>query len=154
MAITGSVCIELIKGHKVTPKRGLAWLIIDPPDKHITAKLVFEKLKNKQQIDLRNRFDMWLAGQKFDKYFHGWPNEPNYKDCFVFKLQKLRLFGFLCKPKPDFPDFQLCVLVSHSTKDGWDADVAEKNRMNALKDGPKVIVALKHITDDCSKEKQ
>ena len=97
---------------------------------------------------------MWLDGQNFDKYFHGWVNEPNYKDCFVFKLQKLRLFGFLCKPKNDAPDFQLCVLASHSIKDGWEADTAEKNRMNTLKNDPKVIEALKRITDDCSKEKK
>ncbi len=153
MAITGSVCIELVKGHKVTQRRALAWLIIDPPDKNIVAKTVFENLRTKQKQDLRNRFDLWLDGQKFDKYFHGW-NEPNYKDCFVFKLQSLRLFGFLCNPKSDMPEFRLCVLASHSIKDGWEADITEKNRMNMLKNDPKAAEALKHIKEDCSKEKK
>lgn len=151
MAIEGSVCIEFIDGHTVG-KRGLAWLIIKPPDRHITAKKVFTGLKANSQRNLRNRFDHWLGGGICDKYFHGW-REPEYKDCFVFKLQDLRLFGFLCNPRENEPEFRLCVLASHSTKEGWEADKSEKDRMNILKNNEKVIKALKNIKEDCSKEK-
>lgn len=152
MAIEGAVCIEYIDGHKVG-KKGLAWLIVKPPDKQITAKSVFENLDADSQRTLRNRFDYWLDGGKHDKYFHGW-TEKDYKDCFVFKLQDLRLFGFLCHPRPNEQNFQLCVLSSHSIKDAWEADKTEKEKMNKLKKDEKILEALKDIKDDCSEKKK
>jgi hypothetical protein len=152
MVIEGKICIEYVDGHRVTRFRGLAWFIADPPDKDINAKAIFESLSEDDQRTLRSRFDYWLDGGKHDKYFHGWPNEQVYKDCFVFKLQKLRLFGFLCHPRKDEPRFLLCVLVSHSIKDGWEADKNEKDRMNELKKDPKVKEAHTDVKKSCSKE--
>jgi hypothetical protein len=151
MAIDGEVCIEYIDGKQPNPYRGLAWLIITPPDKHIAAKSEFLKLKTKQQQDLRNRFDHWLDGNNRDNYFHGW-HQQEYRRCFVFKLNRHRFFGFLCHPKKDDLPFTLCVLSSHSVKDGWEADKAEKDRMNYLYSNPSVIQALKNIKISCSEE--
>jgi hypothetical protein len=152
MVIQGSVCIEYIGGHRVR-KRGLAWLIVKPPDKNITAKSAFESLDPDARRTLRNRFDYWLDGGKHDRYFHGW-TEQDYRDCFVFKLQNLRLFGFLCNPRKDEPSFRLCVLCSYSIKDEWEADKAEKDRMNELKKDEKILEALKDIKEDCSEKKK
>jgi hypothetical protein len=149
MAIEGSVCIEYVENLKITKHRGVAWLIVKPPDKHITAKAIFEKLNEKKKQMLFSRFEYWIDGGIHDKYFHGW-NEDDYRDCFVFKLNNLRLFGFLCNPKKDEPSFQLCVLCSHSLKDGWEADKSEKDRMNELKKDEKILVALKNIKKNCS----
>lgn len=44
----------------------------------------------------------------------------------------------------------MCVLCSYSIKDMWEADKAEKNRMNDLKNDEKVIKALKNIKENCS----
>lgn len=143
MAIEGKVLIELIDGLQVG-RRGLAWLIINPADKHITAKKVFDKLKDNHQLTLLTRFDYWLEENPYKKYFHGW-DELDYKDCFVFKLNKQRFFGFLCNPNAANPEFRLCVLASHSTKEGWEADKSEKDRMNKLKDDQKVKEALKNL---------
>jgi hypothetical protein len=152
MAIAGSVCIEYIDGHRVG-KRGLAWLIVKPPDKNITAKSFFESLDPDVQRTLRNRFDYWLGGGKHDKYFHGWA-EQDYKDSFVFKFQDIRLFGFLCNPREDELSFRVCVLSSYSIKDEWEADKAEKDRMNELKRDKKILTALKDIKEDCLEKKK
>jgi hypothetical protein len=151
MTIDGEVCIEYVDGKQPNPFRGLAWLIITPPDKRITAKSEFLKLKTKQQQDLRNRFDYWLDGNTHDSYFHGW-QEAEYRNCFVFKLNKHRFFGFLCHPQKDNKQFMLCVLSSHSLKDAWEADKAEKDRMNDLRGDPNVLQALKNIKLSCAKE--
>ena len=143
MAIEGSVSIEFIDGHTIG-RRGMAWLIIKPPDKNITAKNYFENLPKNSRQNLHNRFDYWISGGKHDKYFHGWA-EKEYKDCFVFKFQDIRLFGFLCNPRQLELNFRLCVLVSFSIKDAWEADKSEKDRMNELKDDRKILEALKNI---------
>jgi len=60
-----------------------------PDDKNLDAKAVFDNLDNKQKRTLLTRFDHWIEGAEGatpqDKYFHGWPNDKDYKSCFVFK---------------------------------------------------------------------
>jgi hypothetical protein len=156
MASDESVCIEFIDGHSVG-RRGLAWLILDPPDKHVNAKTIFEGLTDKLQQDVHNRFDYWLSGNPQKNWYHGW-DEPDYKDCFVFRYKKnnqhQRLYGFLCNPDPNNPSLQVCVLVSHTTKNEWEADKSEKKRMNDLKNNEKIIQALKNIKETCFEEKK
>ncbi len=68
-------------------------------------------------------------------YFHGWPNEPKFKHCFVFKWKDRnrlqRLYGFLCNPADDA--FQVCVLVSHAEKKEWLTEPKEKARAETLR---------------------
>lgn len=89
-------------------------------DGQVDAKRTFESMKEKLQRDLRARFDYWLDGFTHDKYFHGWPNLPDYKKCFCFKWKQAgtqhRLYGFLDNPRPNDPGFQVCVLVTHDQK--------------------------------------
>jgi hypothetical protein len=157
MANDESICIEFVDGHSVG-RRALAWLITSPANKHVIAKSVFEKLREKLKQDVHNRFDAWLAGKINDKWYHGW-NEEGFRSCFVFKWkdnrQHHRLYGFLCHPKIDQPSFLLCVLTSHTTKNEQEADKSEKKRMNDLRNDKKVIEALKNLQEDCSnKENQ
>src|SRR5207249_8791243 len=71
----------------VSTNRGLAFLESSDSADELNARLVFEALPEKKQDMVRSRFDHWLQGNKHDKYFHGWLNNPTYKDCFVFKLR-------------------------------------------------------------------
>lgn len=96
--------VKLIPGHQIT-RRGLAFLISES-EMNISAKGVFDKLSLNRERQVRSRFDYWLDGGTNDKWFHGWPNNPIYKDCFVFKWresnQHHRFYGFLCNPLSRF----------------------------------------------------
>jgi hypothetical protein len=126
--------VELIKSRKVT-RRGLALLLCET-DKNIDAKPVVENLNPKAKQQVRTGFDHWLEGRRNKKRFHGW-DEPGYRHCFVFKWkegpQNHRLYGFLDHPLLGFPKFQLCVLVSHATKNRHKTDLRELKRANELR---------------------
>jgi len=153
MAEQKTYSIELIRGHEIT-RRGLAFLICES-DGNIDAKSVFERLRPNREREVRSRFDYWLHGGTNDKWFHGWPNNPTYKDCFVFKWkersQHHRLYGFLCNPLFNGKSFfRLCVLVSHATKNTWETDPAELDGVNEIKEKGEVKEAVwkavKHLT--------
>jgi hypothetical protein len=61
--------------------------------------------------------DIWLRGQRNSYRFHGWNREGanDYRGCFVFrktgKRFAKRIYGFLCNPSTEVPNFQLCVLA-------------------------------------------
>lgn len=108
----------------------------------INAKRIFDALNDNPKRDMRGRFDHWLGGGVCDKYFHGWPNDKDRKECFVFKRQ--RFYGFLSNPKPlSDPRFQICVLVSYARKNIEHTDPSELNAINALRIELKVIEAVK-----------
>jgi hypothetical protein len=96
---------------------------------------------------VRDRFDHWLQGNAHDKYFHGWPNNPRYKECFVFKgkdgRRHQRLYGFLTHPRPrTAARLLVCVLASHAQKNTEETDPAELNGMNSLRVDVDVIRAV------------
>jgi hypothetical protein len=103
---------------------GLAFLECKTrPD--LDAKSVFDKLSPKLKQDVRNRFDHWLEGNHFDRYFHGFPNHPVYDQLWIFKWQQgrksqHRLYGFLSKPRLNDSGFKVCILVCHGVKPGGD----------------------------------
>lgn len=119
-------------GHRIE-RRGIAFLICEN-DKNINAKSVFDNLELKREREIRSRFDLWLAGGINDRYFHGWPNNPIYKNCFVFKYkdknQHHRFYSFLCNPMPNNLSFQLCVVVAHAQKNTKETDLAELDGIN------------------------
>ena len=127
-------------------KRGLAFIQC-PEDKSLDAKRIYDKLNDKKQRIVKNRFDHWLQGQTHDPYFHGW-SEPNYRRCFVFKWKDQgvdqRFYGFLMNPKERTNrSFQVCILFSHAQKSEKNTDPAQKNKANNLRQDQRVSVAVK-----------
>jgi|SRR6185295_4771846 len=107
----------------------------------INAKKEFDRLKPKLKQDVFNRFDHWIQGNHFNKYFHGFPGDPRYENLWIFKWRKAgtnyRLYGFLFNPRPVTDHgFQACVLVCHGQKPGNDQHdpaklaLAESLRLN------------------------
>src|SRR6266542_1283397 len=108
--------VRPVSGLRQSPHRSVAFLLSDE-DEDINAAETFDRLIPAKRRAVLDRFDYWISGGHNDDYFHGWPNEPSYKDCFVFKWkdgrQRHRLYGFLCHPLLQTNRrFQLCVLVS------------------------------------------
>src|ERR1035437_5651285 len=100
---TNPYTVKPVPGLKRSDWRAVAFLY-SSAEQGINAGLRFESLKEKNVRELRGRFDYWIDGGTHDKYFHGWPNNPEYKYCFVFKWKEGRLchrmYGFLVHPKP------------------------------------------------------
>jgi hypothetical protein len=145
-----------IEGLKPSNRRAVVFLT-KPDDKNLDAKAVFDNLDNKQKRALLTRFDHWIEGAEGatpqDKYFHGWPNDKDYKSCFVFKWKHKnghhRLYGFLFNPQPNTrPNFRVCVLASHAIKSTWETDPSELKGAKALHDSLPVIAALKALFPD------
>jgi hypothetical protein len=90
MALSENFKVELLSGLRCDGQRGLGFLI-SSTNKEIDAKLVFDGLSSTEQETLLNRFDYWLSGNKHDAYFHGWPNELDYKNCWSFRWKQGRL---------------------------------------------------------------
>jgi hypothetical protein len=105
-------------------------------DDELDAGEVFDDLQEKTGMTVRSRMDWWLSGNNGPgEWFHGFPNDSDHKECFVFKWKQKRqghrLYGFLCKPWPETnPGFQLCVLNIHATKNEYDTDLTELDRVN------------------------
>jgi hypothetical protein len=114
----------------------------------VSALKKFQQLKGNEERDIRSRFDYWIGGGIHDKYFHGWPNDMEHKDCYVFKWRKgrqcHRFYSFLYHPTPlSNPGLQLCVLVSHAVKNEWNTDPRELDGAKRLRGTPAVIAAIK-----------
>lgn len=118
-------------------------------DARIDARRVYDRLIPRVQKTLKGRFDHWLAGIPYPKYYHGWNNDPN-RSLFVFKWvekQKFhRMYGFLCHPKPTSnPRLLLCLLASHAIKTTWETDPGELNFVRGLMQSPAVTLAIARI---------
>lgn len=113
--------------------RAIGFLEGDP---QLDAGVVFDELEERLARTVRSRMDHWIAGNhKPAWWFHGFPNNPVYDQCFVFKWTHNRdghrLYGFLCNPQPETnPRFRLCVLSIHATKNEDETDQAELDRVN------------------------
>ncbi len=138
--------VTLIHGLQPSARRAIAFLECTE-DKEIDAKRFFDKLKPKAAYDFKSRFDHWLGGNVFDKYFHGWPNDKERKNCFVFKRKEAgthhRLYGFLMNPKSTNLGYQVCVLVAHAQKNTEHTDPSELDAVNALRAKREVIEAVR-----------
>lgn len=150
MAEQRTVCIEWVEGIKVS-RRGLAWLLSSPVETKWNAKTEFLSLNENIQRQFKARFGAWVDGFVNDKWFHGW-SETGYRDCFVFKYQERRIYGFLCNPRPQEKSFQLCVLVSYTTKHEHTADPKEKNKVAVLRNEFTVLRATSSPEDVCFQE--
>jgi hypothetical protein len=128
--------------------------LVRDDDDDLDAAGVFATLEPKPRRAVLDRFDLWIDGKEFrDNYFHGWPNNPKYKQSFVFKWKyknrNHRLYGFLCHPqRKTRPQFQLCVLISHATKNDWETDPSELDGANELSVNSKVIAVIRSAFPD------
>lgn len=101
----------------------------------LNAGSVFEELSEEDERAIRDRIDHWLDGRIHDKYHHGFPNDPRHDQCYVFKYQTLRLYGFLCNPKLTDHGYRLCVLTEAVRKYQWNTEPAILDRaMRMLND--------------------
>lgn len=148
MAGGTSYIVDLIRGQQNSTRRGLAFLVHEK-DKDINAKGVFDSLGSKARRQVRTGFDHWLMGVTNKKRFHGW-DEPENSDCFVFKWkegrQGHRFYGFVCHPLLKYPNFELCVLILHATKQRHKTDPRVLKRVNELKTNAAVSKAIAEAT--------
>lgn len=141
-----SYAVVPVTGLKPSGRRAIAFLV-PKEGGGADAQDAFTCLKENRAREVRSRFDYWIDGGKKNEYFHGWPNQSKYKECWVFewkeKRQHHRLYGFLCHPyRLTKPGFQLCVLVLHATKNEWKTDTVELDRVVALQTDARVIAAI------------
>jgi hypothetical protein len=118
----------------IGPRRAIGFLE-DSNDPHMDARAAFAALRGNRERDVRHRFGYWQEGElPNDKWFHGWPNNPKYEDCFVFKWNdrrlQHRLYGFLCNPSPVQPRLRVCALMYHDAKTDWETDYSILDRIN------------------------
>ena len=116
-------------------------------DSGVDAAVVFGRLDDKRERELRSRFEYWIDGGVNDKWFHGF-NQDGYRGCFVFKWkisrQHHRMYGFLCHPTTGTNRrFQLCVLASHARKNQEATDVTDLDGVNSLRLDPLVGTVIK-----------
>ena len=103
----------------------------------------FNSLSRKTQEEMRNRIDHWLSGNKHDKYHHGFPNDHTHHECYVLKHQSLRLYGFLCNPKPETDrGFRLCVLTESADKHEWNTEPPILDRAMQMLRDPRATEAI------------
>jgi hypothetical protein len=95
----------------------------------------------------RKSFDYWLGDFRNNRRFHGWDKSQyngKFTECFVFKnvSEAERVYGFLCRPKRNDTNYEMCVLVHSATKKKWTTDTAELQRAKDMKSDADVLKAL------------
>lgn len=144
-----SYAVVPVAGLKQSKRRAIAFLA----SKETNTGTAFSSLSARREREVRDRFDYWVDGFHKDTYFHGWPNNPKYKDCWVFKWRdrrtEQRLYGFLCHPMPTRnPQFLLCVLCFHAPKNERATDGWILARLVALRAKPEVRIAIAAVFPD------
>lgn len=114
---------------------------------YVDIKSAFDRLKASAQRYHLKSFDFYLGNHKNDDRHHGWNQSQHggkYTNCYVFKnvSEGERLYGFICRPKKDNPQFEMCVLVLYAKKKRWSTDTAELDRANRMRTNPDVLAAL------------
>ena len=143
--------IEFIDGLTPSDHRGVVFLKHD--DGTLDAASVFDCLDDSPRRTVLTRFDHWIIGSKNDRWFHGWPNEKKFSNCFTFKWKYRgvmnRFYGFLCHPQPNArPRYQLCTLHSHALKHNWNTDPSYLRLAENLKDDSSVVEAIETCFPD------
>lgn len=110
-------------------------------------------LKIGKERDVRKRFDHWLSGGRNDRWFHGWPNDVQVKECFCFKWddkrQHHRFYGFLYHPQPKTNSpFQICVLAYHDVKNDESTNLNLLINSMALRSDARVRMAISFVFPD------
>jgi hypothetical protein len=111
---------SLVSGLKQSSRRAVGFLT-DPSDPKMNGLVKFQGLRPSHDRTLRTRFEHWIDGNIKPNWFHGWPQDQNYKKCITFKWDENkvhnRLYGYTCHPSTTNPSFQVSVLIFHDTKE-------------------------------------
>jgi len=122
---------RLVPGIRATTFRAIGFL---EGDGQLNAWAAFSQFDIKCKRQLLTYMQGWVDGANTPKTrFHGWPNDEDYKACFVFKIKENRLghrlYGLLVHPQPIMNGrLQVCVLCIHAKKTEWETDRAELER--------------------------
>jgi len=152
MASRGTYTVFIVPGLYPSTKRSLTFLEC-AEESDIDAKSFYDAMQDKERRMIQGRFDHWLQGFYWDKYFHGWSEPACNRGAFVFKWnrrkQHRRFYGFLTKPRTrSDPSFQVCTLVSYAQKNTFETDPSEMNFVNDLRARTEVIDAIKLVFPD------
>ena len=135
------------------PRRGVAFLISE--DERVTAKPIFDGLKEDTRRMFKTRFDYWLSGKPYERGYHGWDKseyQGGYVNCFVFTCRENRLaqrfYGFLCNPKPSDHGYHICILIRHASKKEHETDETDLKIVEEIRTSP----IVKKVIDDYFKE--
>ncbi len=127
-----SIKFRLVPGMRSSLHRAIGYL---QGNQELDAWDAFEALNEDRRRYFLTSMGEWIDGQNRPaKRFHGFPNDPNFSMCFVFKVkdkrQGHRFYGYLCNPQPHSnARLQLCVLCIHAMKKEWETDRSELARV-------------------------
>jgi hypothetical protein len=132
-----SKCVIRIKSQLNHARRSVA-LVMEHAVSYINAGTVFENLSTQEERYLLKSFEYWVGGFNNDDRFHGWTKSQHkgkYTNCYVFKnvSKAARFYGFLCRPKADNSQYEMCVLVLHAKKKKWKTDIKELQRAEDMR---------------------
>ena len=96
----------------------IVWL--EYPAKRIDPYRDFLSLAEAERRTFRKAFEYWSKGLPQKKRHHGW-SEPDRKECYVFKDNPHRLYGFLSKPIYG-DQHALCVICIYDKKKADNTD--------------------------------
>src|SRR5579862_2579377 len=110
-----TLTFRLLTGCRASTMRGIGFL---EGHSELDAGTVFDRFEGSSNGRyFRSSMDQWLDGANGPKTrFHNFKSDPVYRECFVFKCDIHRFYGFLCHPKDDDPRFQLCALCIYAVK--------------------------------------
>jgi len=123
-----ALTFRLLTGCRQSAMRGIGFL---EGHSELDAGIEFDSLGVSDERYFRASMDQWLDGANGPKTrFHNFKSDPEYRECFVFKCDEHRLYGFLCNPKDTDRRFQLCALCIHALKHEHQSDRAELKRVD------------------------
>lgn len=122
-----ALTFRLLTGCRLSIQRGIGFL---EGHGELTAGAVFDSFGGVNARAFRSHMDQWLDGANGPKsHFHNFKSDPEHRNCFVFKYNDLRLYGFLCHPKDNDARFQLCSLCIYAAKHEHETDRSELDRV-------------------------
>lgn len=122
-----ALTFRLLIGSRPSTARAIGFL---EGHRELTAGRAFDDFRGVNASAFRSHMDQWLDGANGPKsHFHNFKHDFEHRNCFVFKYNEHRLYGFLCHPRDDDPRFQLCSLCVYSTKYEHNSDRTELHRV-------------------------
>lgn len=122
-----ALTFRLLTGCRVSTERAIGFL---EGHSELTAGDAFDNFGGTNARAFRSHMDQWLDGANGPKsHFHNFKHDLEHRNCFVFKYNDHRLYGFVCHPRDDDPRFQLCSLCIYATKNEHNSDRSELDRV-------------------------
>jgi hypothetical protein len=142
-----SLTFRLVPGLRFSRARAVGFLEGHPD---MNAAGAYASFGVTEQWDINRRMEQWaLPSDTPERWFHGFPTDRICKECFVFKLDDHRLYGFLCNPLPKSDGrFRLCVLIIHATKHKWKTEPLIKRKIEQWRVHSAVKQAIAYTYDD------